>query len=68
MKVKLTYFLKHEIELEMPPEEYCKLRADSKYNGYFQEESVDRGLKIDVEGFDRLDEYFGEKEGKENEG
>lgn len=64
MKIKLSYIIKHEKEIEISAEEYCKLRANFSYGAFFPSESRERRVSI-VDGIDELDSFlFAKHEGK----
>lgn len=60
MKVKLIYIIKQEIiALDMSPQEYCNLLADSNYGNYFPKESYKRNIEIiDEESENELENFF----------
>lgn len=58
MKVKIKYYLLVEKEIEMRPEEYCHLHANSDYGDYFPKESIYRGMSIDDKADEELTNFF----------
>ena len=59
MKVKLTYTVKHEVVVDINPEDYCKLHADTTYNNFFPKDAKERELTIfDKKSEDELDDYY----------
>ena len=63
MKVKISYVMPVEKEIEMTPAEYCQLHASFNYknNFYFPVESMSRDLSIDKEAEKELWKFFQEK-------
>ena len=62
MKVKVTYLLPVEKEIEMSPADYCKLHASANYvlNGerVFPEDSIDRKLELSPKAIRELNHFF----------
>lgn len=62
MKVKITYLLPVEKEIEMSPVDYCKLRASYNYvlNGerVFPEYSLDRKIELSPKAIRELNHFF----------
>lgn len=63
MTVKLTYVIKQEIVvLDMSPQEYCNLYANSNYGDYFPKKSYERNIEVmDEESENELDDFFFKK-------
>lgn len=62
MKVKITYLLPVEEEIEMSPVDYCKMRASYNYalNGkrVFPEGSIEREIILSPEAKKELNHFF----------
>lgn len=62
MKVKVTYLLPVEKEIEMSPVDYCKLHASYNYalNGerVFPEDSIDRKIELSPEAKKELNHFL----------
>ena len=62
MKVKVTYLLPVEKEIEMSPADYCKLHASYNYvlNGerVFPEDSIDRKVELSPKAIRELNHFF----------
>ena len=65
MKIKVSYKIKQEKEIEMTPEEYCVFRANfSSWGHLFPEKSWDMDIEIaDEKSKQELERYFWEKQG-----
>lgn len=62
MKIKLSYTIEHEKEIEISAEEYCYLRTNYNYNynNFFPKEAQERRIFI-VDGIDELNDFIYEK-------
>jgi hypothetical protein len=62
MKVKITYLLPVEKEIEMSPVDYCKLHASENYilNGerVFPEDSIEREVSLSPEARKELNHFL----------
>lgn len=55
MKVTIDYLVRVTKDIEITPEEYCKLHANSNsIAGVFLEESFDRNISYDKEAMEEL--------------
>lgn len=53
MKIKLSYIIEHEKEIEISAEDYCDLRANYNYKNFFPSKARERRITI-VDGIDEL--------------
>lgn len=62
MKVKVTYLMPVEKEIEMSPADYCELHASYNYalNGerVFPEDSIDRKVELSPKAIRELNHFF----------
>lgn len=60
MKVTLKYVIYHEDVIEMTPQEYCRLRANSEYKlgEYFPAGAKATEVCINEDGVRELNNYF----------
>lgn len=62
MKVKVTYLMPVEKEIEMSPVDYCNLHASENYvlNGerVFPEDSIDRKIELSPKAIRELNHFF----------
>nr|DAT91205.1 MAG TPA: hypothetical protein [Caudoviricetes sp.] len=62
MKVTIDYLIRVTKDIEITPEEYCKLYANSNsIAGVFPEESFDRNISYDKEAMEELKDYLDKK-------
>lgn len=62
MKVTIDYLVRVTKDIDITPEEYCKLYANSNsIAGVFPEESFDRNISYDKEAMEELRDYLDKK-------
>lgn len=63
MKIKISYYIPIEKEIEMTPEQYCKFHADGKLNGerVTPENAIREEIVLTKEAQKELDKFFFEK-------
>ena len=62
MKVKLSYVLPYEKEVEMTPEEYCYFRSGKTWGNYFPENSSSQEFYLSDEARKELDDWLYSKD------
>ena len=59
MKVTIDYLVRVTKDIEITPEEYCKLHTNSNsIAGVFPEESFDRNISYDKEAMEELRDFL----------
>ena len=59
MEVTIDYLIRVTKDIEITPEEYCKLHANSNsIAGVFPEESFDRNISYNKEAMNELKDYL----------
>lgn len=60
MKIKVTYYIPVEREIEMTPEEYCLFHADGKLHGekVIPDNAIYEEVTLPAETREELTEYF----------
>ncbi len=62
MKIAVDYLIRVKKDVEVTPEEYCKLYANSNsIAGVFPEESFDRNISYGKEAMNELKDYLDKK-------
>lgn len=62
MKVTISYLIRVTKDIEITPEEYCKLHANSNsIADVFPEESFDRNISYNKEAMNELKDYLDKK-------
>lgn len=58
MKVKLSYVIPYEKEIEMTPEEYCQFRSGKTRRNYFPENSSSQESYLSDEAKEELNDWL----------
>ncbi len=59
MKITVDYFIKVKKEVEVTPEEYCKLYADCHSRpDIFPENAFDCNMSYDTKGLKELEDFY----------